>query len=437
MSKLQAPTHVGYPIIVAGWWGLPFGLFAGRGPSTLPAIARAADSEYSMAKSRRSFQALQTDEDMTSGPAFCPSAVLFGSRGGSLKVAGLSVMDRLVICLFRAGIGRIVIVGNLSEDLPRSTAMGVQVERVETPPALSGQVLVTPGNVLVGVGDLRKVIQGSGRLIGRDGQRLPVGIVEGIDGSADDWGARLDQAPEIIAEGPVGCVTDGESARSLERAYWASLTSSADGLVDRWFNRPVGRWLSLVLVDTPVTPNQVSVAAILVGLASAGLFAFGTWGTAVWGALVLQLSAIMDCVDGDLARAQCRESAMGKWLDLVGDQVVHLGVFLGLGVGLWRSGSGATVVVLGITAAVGVILSFLMIVRVLLRPELRGHGRVQRLIDATTNRDFSVLLIVFALGGVLPWFMWMAAVGSHLFWILALGLQIQEREPGSSDEQAA
>jgi phosphatidylglycerophosphate synthase len=346
------------------------------------------------------------------------------------------VTDRLIIGLFRARVDRIVLVGDGRKELPRSAAMGISVERHESIPAVPGKVVVAQANVLIGVGDLRKVIQGSGRLVTHDGQRLPVGVVEQF---ASDWRTRLDRAPEVIAEGPAGCVTDDESAHRLERAYWASLTSSSDGLVDRRFNRPVGRWLSRALVDTRVTPNQVSVVSILIGLISAGLFAAGNSGTAVWGALMLQLSAIVDCVDGDLARAQCRESALGKWLDIVGDQVVHLGVFLGLGFGLWRSGSSGPVVGLGIIAAAGVILSFLVVLRVLLRPALRRRGRMQRLIDATTNRDFSVLLILFALGGVLHWFLWMAAVGSHLFWVVGLALQImdRDRDPESTHEQAA
>ena len=52
--------------------------------------------------------------------------------------------------------------------------------------------------------------------------------------------------------------------------------------------------------------------------------------------------------------------------------------------------------------------------------------RKLKLIDATTNRDFSVLLILFALFQVLDWFLWCAAVGSLAFWIIAAGLQFQE-----------
>jgi phosphatidylglycerophosphate synthase len=135
----------------------------------------------------------------------------------------------------------------------------------------------------------------------------------------------------------------------------------------------------------------------------------------------------VDCIDGDLARALYKQSNLGKWLDIVGDQVVHVAVFLRLGVGLWRSGSSAPVIALGSVAAVGVALSFAVILQTLRRPALRGQNRVQKLIDATTNRDFSVLLILFAVGGVLNWFLWLAAIGSHVFWLVALTLQVQER----------
>jgi phosphatidylglycerophosphate synthase len=181
--------------------------------------------------------------------------------------------------------------------------------------------------------------------------------------------------------------------------------SSADGLVDRRFNRPVGRILSGILVRTPVTPNQVSVVATLMGLGSAALFALGQYPAAVWGAILLQLSAVVDCVDGDLARVMFKESAMGKWLDLVGDQVVHIGLFLGIGLGLWRAGTDAPVLWLSASAAVGVVISFLVVLRGLCQPEALRNRRLQRLIDATTNRDFSVLLIALALAGKTQWFL--------------------------------
>jgi phosphatidylglycerophosphate synthase len=335
-------------------------------------------------------------------------------------LAGLSVLDRLVVNLSRAGVDRILLTGNDPIPLPRATALGIQVERVETVPEFSFPVLLARSILVVSVGDLRRVMERQGRLISHEGDPLPLGVVEG---APSQWDRELDDLPVVEAGDPAGEARDELSSRQLEREYWSSLSSASDGWVDRWFNRPVGRRLLSVLVNTPVTPNQVSMAAIVIGLVAAGLMSVGTWWTAVWAALTLQLSAIVDCVDGDLARAHCRESAVGKWLDIVGDQVVHLAVFLGLGVGLWRSGHDEMVLALGVAAATGVVLSFLVVLRALRRPDLRGAGGYQKLLDATTNRDFSVVLILFALCGLLPLFLWMAAVGSHLFWIAALALQ--------------
>lgn len=339
--------------------------------------------------------------------------------GSESEIAALTVLDRLVVSLSRAGVARVIVVGERPRRLARATALGLPVEHAVRVPFLAEAVLVATGNVLVGVADVKAVLEQRGRLVTREGGRLPLGVVGGL---GEDWIARLDLAPGIVA-GDLAVAVSPEAGAEIERAYWASLTSSSDGWVDRHFNRPVGRLLSRRLVRTRISPNQVSVTAILTGLVAAVLFGLGGWGMGLAGALVLQLSAVLDCVDGDLARALCKQSALGKWLDIVGDQVVHIGVFLGIGVGLWRSGSTAPVVVLGIVAAAGVVVSFLVVLRALVNPGLRGASRLQRLIDATTNRDFSVLLILFALFGILDRFLWLAAVGAHVFWLVAAGVQ--------------
>lgn len=352
------------------------------------------------------------------------SAIVVADPGGSgAEIASLTVLDRLVIALSRAGLDRITLIAAAPAPplLPRSTAMGIQVDWSVRLPQLPGPALISLGNILATASDLQQVVQKGGRLVSADGLPLPVGLVDGV---SEDWQARLDQAPVVRAQHFAALVTR-ETVEQVEHAYWSSLTSSSDGWVDRYLNRPFGRLLSKRLVHTAITPNQVSIVATLAGLGAAGLFAIGTAQTALAGALVLQGSAILDCIDGDLARALCKQSPFGRWLDIVGDQVVHIGVFLGIAGGLWRAGSTAPVLFLGAAAALGVVLSFAVVMRALLKPERRGHGRLQKMIDATTNRDFSVLLILFAFFGVLDWFLWLAAVGSHAFWLAAMTLQWQ------------
>ncbi|MHC1768786.1 MAG: CDP-alcohol phosphatidyltransferase family protein [Verrucomicrobiia bacterium] len=351
----------------------------------------------------------------------CPAVIVVSDAdSASATIASLTVLDRLVISLSRAGVERILVVDKTQPVLARSAALGIRWEYSDRLPQSSGAVLVGLGNVLVTSADIRRILEVQGRLTTSDSQSLPIGVVEGIN----DWQARLAEAPPVRARDLTALVTSA-TVRQVEQAYWASLTSSSDGWVDRHFNRPLGRVLSKGLVRTAVSPNQVSLFATLVGLGSGWLFAVGTAQAALVGAIVLQLSAVLDCIDGDLARALYKQSALGKWLDIVGDQVVHIGVFLGIAVGLWRSGSTAPVLLLGAVAAAGVVLSFIVVLRTLRKPERRGHSRLQKMIDATTNRDFSVLLILFALFEVLDWFLWMAAVGSHAFWLAALTLQWQ------------
>jgi len=352
------------------------------------------------------------------------SAVILCEPDSSTQcIAGLLVIDRLVVAAHRAGAENIILVSEKTlPRLKRTVALGIAVKSAERCPELTGPTLVMSTRLLVQPGDLKRLMVRGGRLTGRDGTRLPAGVLtEFSGGTLED---QLSTLPAVAAEGVAEPITNSASAAAAARVLWASLTSSTDGFVDKHFNRPVGRWLSKILVHTSVSPNQVSVVSILLGLVSAWLFARGNYRAALWGAMLLQVSAIVDCVDGDLARALFKESRLGKWLDIVGDQVVHISVFVSIGIGLYRAGNGAPVLLLAASAGTGVVISFVIVMRGLLRPEDQRNTPLQKLIDATTNRDFSVLLLVLVLLDKLPWFLWMTAIGVHVFWVLALGVQL-------------
>jgi len=352
-----------------------------------------------------------------------PAVILCDPDSFTLRVAGLLVIDRLVVAAHRAGAESISLVSEKPVPrLERTTALGVPVKSAVSCPELKGPTLVLSTRLLVQPVDLKRLMERGGRLTGRDGTRLPAGVLTEFSGRPLE--DQLSELPAVAAEGVAAPIADAASAAAAARALWASLTSSSDGFVDEFFNRPVGRCLSKILVHTSVSPNQVSVASTLLGLVSAWLFAQGNYRAALWGAILLQVSAIVDCVDGDLARALFKESRVGKWLDIVGDQVVHISVFASIGIGLYRAGSKAPVLLLAASAAVGVVISFIIVMRGLLQPEGRRNTRLQKLIDATTNRDFSVLLILLVLLEKLPWFLWLTAIGVHVFWLLALGVQL-------------
>ena len=339
----------------------------------------------------------------------------------SPMVAGVTVLDRLVVALHRGGCRRITIRGRRwSPALRRSEALGVRCQWVTEMPALSGPTLVCRGDLLVTAPDVRRLADAGGRLRG-EGAVLDMAVLESeaIQNGKVDFGGT----DSVKAEGLARRVGSPAEAVAAERALWASQRSSCDGTVDRFFNRPVGRPLARLLAYTAVTPNQVSVLATLVGLLGAVGFAAGGYWAVLAGAVVFQISAIIDCIDGDLARIAFKESPLGRWLDLLGDNVVHVAVFVGLGVGLWRTGVSGPVGPLTVSAVIGVVLSLLVVLRAGAMPVSLAKTRLQSLIDRMTNRDFSVLLLVLALLDRVEWFVWMLGIGVHCFWLLALGLQ--------------
>lgn len=400
-----------------------------------------------------------------------PALVYWHAQAEGLRIAALSVLDRLVVALHRGGVGSVTIVAPADAPVPpselkRAAALRIPWRVVHAPPVLRVPTLVASPLLLVQADDVRRLLAQGGRLCTRDGIPLAIGVmppseapgevaersnrghrdnskltndslVRGEPPHARDhsetWRASLDALPNRPAQGVACLVTDAASARLAGNQLWASITSSTDGFVDRWFNRPCGRPLSRLLVHTPVTPNAVSLASVALGLAAAAGFGSGGHAATVLAAVLFQGSAVVDCVDGDLARVAFKETPLGKWLDIVGDQVVHGAVFAGIAVGLVRSGQTpeGLGVALGSSAILGALLSFAVVLRGMLQPVEHRNERVQRLLDAATTRDFSVLVLALACFQRLDWFLWMAAIGSHIFWILALALQRSSRGRGA------
>lgn len=362
-------------------------------------------------------------EPIPSASAPLPAFIICDESSAGLKIAALTVLDRLVVALHRAGAGPITIVA--SGELPalkRARALGISFERAAEIPVWEHPALVARANVLAGAADIRRCVEKGGQLATSDGVPLGIGVARRLsNGPVEEL---LAESPAVAAQGVARVVSDHASAKAAERALWDSLGSTSDGFVDKVFNRPCGRPLSKLLIHTPVSPNAVSLASILIGVASAVFFAMGHHQAVILGAVLFQLSAIVDCVDGDLARILFKESALGKWLDLAGDQVVHVSVFAAIAWGVASTGQTPGMLWLGVSAVAGALISFAVVVRGM-RGRPGENGALRRLIDAATNRDFSVLVFVLACFQQLEWFLWMSAIGSHVFWMTALGLQMR------------
>ena len=123
------------------------------------------------------------------------------------------------------------------------------------------------------------------------------------------------------------------AALNIGRLRLKIANRSNDGFFSVFFLRKFSKLLTWLAVKVHATPNQVTLLSFAIGLYSAYLFSRGTFVTILSGAILLQLSIIVDCVDGELARYTRKFSKLGAWLDAVTDRVKEYMVFLGLAYG--------------------------------------------------------------------------------------------------------
>lgn len=125
---------------------------------------------------------------------------------------------------------------------------------------------------------------------------------------------------------------EAKARPEASRVGWASSMSAREvyqktkKLPDLFWNRFVCRPLAAVLVDavkdTGITPNQITLLSCVVGFASAALLvALPGHSGLIAAVFVYQLSYVLDCADGMLARWRGLASPAGHLLDFLMDEL--------------------------------------------------------------------------------------------------------------------
>ena len=104
--------------------------------------------------------------------------------------------------------------------------------------------------------------------------------------------------------------------------------------MSRHFERKISLAITRRLALTRVTPDIMTVVSVGIGLLGAPFFLSASPVYQLVGALLFLTHSILDGCDGELARLKFMESPHGAILDFWGDNVVHVGVFACMAVGL-------------------------------------------------------------------------------------------------------
>jgi phosphatidylglycerophosphate synthase len=138
-----------------------------------------------------------------------------------------------------------------------------------------------------------------------------------------------DEAEQRAARAAVAAVDD-------ERIRLVSAVKARDGFFTTFAVSTWSRYLARWCAGRGFTPNQVTVASLLVALAAAGGAATGTRAGYIGAALGLYFSFVLDCTDGQLARYAVSYSRIGSWLDATFDRAKEYAVYAGLALGAAR-----------------------------------------------------------------------------------------------------
>ncbi len=122
---------------------------------------------------------------------------------------------------------------------------------------------------------------------------------------------------------------------------------------DLFWNLYVCRPIAAVLVDllkeTRVTPNQITISAVVVAALSAGmLVALPGYVGLVAAILVFEASYVLDCADGMLARWRGIQSTPGHLLDFLMDEIKAFVMLAAVAVRLFREHEDPRFLLLGI-----------------------------------------------------------------------------------------
>src|SRR5438105_648090 len=120
-----------------------------------------------------------------------------------------------------------------------------------------------------------------------------------------------------------------------------------------WFTEHVARPPAAVVVyllrNTRITPNQVTFGSSVIAAGACAMFAvLPGYGALVAAALVFELSFVLDCADGQLARLRKTASPLGHLLDFLMDELKAMLLFGCVAVRLWRQTGDDRLLVVGL-----------------------------------------------------------------------------------------
>jgi phosphatidylglycerophosphate synthase len=363
------------------------------------------------------------------------------------RIFGRYLLERVILACQRAGVRRFFIEAPADRHAEVECSLGslrsrsdvILVERFE--PSLDGIDPESPcisfaGNLVFSKLLLKRVLENAAqsphrvfRFSSSDADRggeIAVGPMRRL---LEQGGLRNEPLRRSTGELPFALNGRPEDRDEAELRLARSLrheTSNTDTLLAHLLDRRVSWRISLRLARTRITPNQVTVANTCIGLVCALMFAIPSYGWRLLASILFLASTTIDGIDGELARLQMRETEWGGRLDVITDNIVHVAIFAGVFIGVYRESTNPIFLWLLALQLGGFALAALSTFMAFRIRGPQAEKWIQQ-VERVSGRDFAYLLVGFALFNRLQWFCWGTAFGSYVFALVLIWLTVRRR----------
>lgn len=122
---------------------------------------------------------------------------------------------------------------------------------------------------------------------------------------------------------------------SLSSEFKQSLkTVDSEEIIDLIIFRPISFVLVKLIYSTNITPNQISIVALMFGVLTGILYGYGTHLAFILASASFFICNTLDCMDGQLARLKKNGTKIGRVIDGFIDYITSISVFIGIGIAL-------------------------------------------------------------------------------------------------------
>lgn len=269
----------------------------------------------------------------------------------------------------------------------------------------------------------------------------------------------IEVSPSRTAQAPSGSNTfllRGPRDRAVaEKSLAETIRHRTPGPIAKYINKRISLPISLFLAKIWVSPNSITAFNILIGLFSGVFVADGhSYKIILFGAILFQLASIIDGCDGEVAKLTFRCSKFGQYVDSLSDNL-SLGSFMaGLIAGYWRGTHSPVAFFVGAIMLATTAITFYWMIRYLIKNTQsaslatfdkaylsklnEGPGWLLTFIKYgkyMLKKDmFSFMFLMFAVFGVLYWWLFIAAFGTTLAAVILTYLNLRPAKSESKNK---